>query len=135
MPFNAIYSNFVLSKQKEHSYIKFDKWLYSNYILIMANISVAEAKNKLPHFIHQTEVSGPIIISRRNQDVAVLISKNDYDNLVKTANSNSILAKAEQFRNKQYFSNQEVESIFSSAKENNTNGSSWENNIFDGVLE
>ena len=48
-----------------HSYIKFDKWLYSNYILIMANISVAEAKNKLPHFIHQTEVSGPIIISRR----------------------------------------------------------------------
>ena len=44
----------------------------------MANISVAEAKNKLPHFIHQTEVSGPIIISRRNQDVAVLISKNDY---------------------------------------------------------
>lgn len=103
----------------------------------MENISVAEAKNRLPYFIHQTEISGPVFISRRSTDVAVLISKNEYDNLVKMANANSILAKAEQFRNrnKEYFSNDEIESIFSAAKENSFNGTSHENNIFDGVLE
>lgn len=103
----------------------------------MENISVAEAKNKLPHFIHQTETLGPIVISRRNQDVAVLISKKDYDNLLQQSNTNSFLQKAEQFRkrNKDFFTNDEIESIFSKAKENNTKGTSWENNIFDGVLE
>lgn len=106
-------------------------------VILKTNISVAEAKNKLPYFIHLTEQSGPVVISRRNKDVAVLISKKEYEDLVQKAKSNSILARTENFRNrnKELFSNQDIDNIFSATKEDYLQKQSSQKNIFDGVLE
>ncbi len=48
----------------------------------MANaISIHEAKNTLTACIYQAEKSGPVTFTRHNKEVAVLVSKTDYDNL------------------------------------------------------
>lgn len=42
-------------------------------------VPIYEAKNRLPFFIHKAETEGPVFISRRNEVVAVIQSKEDYD--------------------------------------------------------
>lgn len=44
----------------------------------MNAIPVFEAKNKLPLYIHLSETQGPIPISRRNEEVAYIVSKEDF---------------------------------------------------------
>ncbi len=44
-------------------------------------VPVYEAKNRLPFFIHLAEKEGPVPIMRRNEEVAYIISKEDYDDL------------------------------------------------------
>ena len=44
----------------------------------MNAIPVFEAKNKLPFYIHLSETQGPIPISRRNEEVAYIVSKEDF---------------------------------------------------------
>lgn len=99
-------------------------------------VPIYEAKNKLPLFIHQVENEGPVIFSRHNKDVAVLISLEDYNALVKKANSVSFMEKAKAFRerNKDIFTNQEIDEIFNSARNSSEKGTSWEDSVFDGVL-
>ena len=50
-------------------------------------IPVFEAKNKLPFFIHLAETDGPVPISRHNQEVAYIISKADYEEILKSRKS------------------------------------------------
>ena len=47
-------------------------------------VPVFEAKNKLPFFIHLAETDGPVPISRHNQEVAYIISKADYEEMIKS---------------------------------------------------
>ena len=44
----------------------------------MTAVPIFEAKNKLPFYIHKAETEGPVLISRHNQDVAYIISKEDF---------------------------------------------------------
>ena len=45
----------------------------------MNAVPIFEAKNKLPFFIHKAETEGPIPITRRNKEVAYLVSKEDFE--------------------------------------------------------
>jgi len=42
-------------------------------------VPIFEAKNKLPYFIHQAEENGPVRISRHNEVVAYIVSKEDFE--------------------------------------------------------
>ena len=103
----------------------------------MNAIPIYDAKNRLPYFIHEAETSGPVLISRHNQNVAILISVSEYESLVKKANENSFIERARKFRerNKSFFTNEEIDSIFESAKDKSINGTSHENEVFSGVME
>ena len=43
--------------------------------------SIAEAKNRLPALVHETEHDHPIYLLRRGQPVAVLLSTREYERL------------------------------------------------------
>ena len=49
----------------------------------MNAIPVFEAKNRLPFYIHKAETEGIIPISRHNNVVAYIISREDFDELKK----------------------------------------------------
>lgn len=42
-------------------------------------VPIFEAKNKLPFYIHQAEKNGPVRISRHNDVVAYIVSKEDFE--------------------------------------------------------
>ena len=42
-------------------------------------VPIFEAKNKLPFYIHQAEENGPVRISRHNDVVAYIVSKEDFE--------------------------------------------------------
>ena len=42
-------------------------------------VPIFEAKNKLPVYIHQAEENGPVRISRHNDVVAYIVSKEDFE--------------------------------------------------------
>ena len=48
----------------------------------MNAVPIFEAKNKLPFYIHQAEENGPVRISRHNDVVAYIVSKEDFENTV-----------------------------------------------------
>ena len=43
------------------------------------SIPIFEAKNRLPFYIHKAETEGPVFLSRRGKNVAVIISQEEYD--------------------------------------------------------
>ncbi len=47
-----------------------------------AAVPIYEAKNKLPFYIHQAEENGPVCISRHNEVVAYIISKDDFEKAI-----------------------------------------------------
>ena len=47
-----------------------------------AAVPIFEAKNRLPYFIHQAEENGPVRISRHNEVVAYIVSKEDFEKSV-----------------------------------------------------
>lgn len=48
-------------------------------------IPIFEVKNKLPFFVHKAETEGPVAISRRDKEVAFIISKEEYEKLSNSA--------------------------------------------------
>lgn len=48
-------------------------------------VPIFEAKNKLTLLIHNAEEQGPVLLSRHNKEVAVIISIDDYNHLTKLA--------------------------------------------------
>ncbi|MBQ9207300.1 MAG: type II toxin-antitoxin system Phd/YefM family antitoxin [Treponema sp.] len=60
------------------SYFSCDNSLVREKSLMNA-VPIFEAKNRLPFFIHKAETEGPVAISRRNKEVAYIISKEDYE--------------------------------------------------------
>ncbi len=41
-------------------------------------VTIAEAKNRLPQIVHRVELGQPVEITRRSRPVAVIVSINDY---------------------------------------------------------
>lgn len=99
-------------------------------------IPIFEAKNKLPLFIHQAESDGPVFIARRNQNVAVLVSFAEYNSLVASAHKKkpAILERAEAFRKRTagMFTNNEIDKIFSDAKDKTLD--TYQTDVWDGVF-
>ena len=62
------------------------------------SIPIFEAKNKLPYFIHKAETEGPVFLSRRGKNVAVIISQAEYDE--KFANKRSFVDEVNELRQK-----------------------------------
>ena len=101
----------------------------------MNTVPMYEAKNKLPLFMHQAEETGPVFISRRNQPVGVLLSFEDYNRMINRSRKETILDKAAEFRRKTagLITNEEIDKIFD-VRDYSTKGTSWENDIFEGVF-
>lgn len=85
-------------------------------------VPIYEAKNKLTSYIHQAESEGPVTLTRHNQEVAVIISKAEYDSLVAKAreqqNKKPFLVRVKEFHkeHKGLFTDDEIDQIFNSAK-------------------
>lgn len=62
------------------------------------SIPIFEAKNRLPYFIHKAETEGPVFLSRRGKNVAVIISQNEFDE--KIANKRSFIDEVHELRAK-----------------------------------
>ena len=99
----------------------------------MNAIPLYEAKNKLPHFMHQAESLGPVFISRRNKTVGVLLSFEEYKKLTASKKDESILERAAEFREKTagLFTNEDIDMIFNSRNESSD---TYESDVFNGVF-
>ena len=65
-------------------------------------VPVFEAKNKLPFFIHLAETDGPVPISRHNQEVAYIVSKADYEEMMIASKPKKNIVEKMQERRKKY---------------------------------
>ena len=102
----------------------------------MNAVPMYEAKNKLPLFMHQAETSGPVFISRRNKTVGVILSIEEYNKLIAAKPKRTILEAAADFRKKvdDTLTDEEIDRIFN-VRDESTEGTSWENDIFKGVFD
>lgn len=108
-------------------------------------IPIFEAKNKLPFYVHLAETEGPVRLSRRNKEVAVIISASEYENMVLQLNNfmkeRSFVEKISAFRkrNESFYKNDnfdaQIQEIFSNLRPSDSNGFREEKNIWDDVLE
>lgn len=101
----------------------------------MTQVPIFEAKNKLPLFIHQAEDSGPIFISRRNKNVAVLISFDSYNRLVSKSKKPNIIERAKAFRERTGWNitNEEVDEIFANVRD--TTIDPYTTDVYEGVFD
>ena len=65
-------------------------------------VPVFQAKNKLPFYIHLAETEGPVPITRRNEVVAYIISKEDFEELKQSAPKEKSLVECLQERRREY---------------------------------
>lgn len=104
-------------------------------------VPIYEAKNKLTSYIHQAESEGPVTLTRHNQEVAVIISKAEYDSLVAKAreqqNKKPFLVRVKEFHeeHKGLYSDEEIDSIFNLSR--NYDCPRFDNaaHLFDGIME
>ena len=68
----------------------------------MNTVPVYEAKNKLPLFIHQAEQGNPLAITRHNNVVAYLISKEDFEAFTSGGKKEKSLVEKLQEKRKEY---------------------------------
>ena len=62
------------------------------------SIPIFEAKNRLPFYIHKAETEGPVFLSRRGKNVAVIISQEEYEE--KIAQKHSFIDQVHELRSK-----------------------------------
>lgn len=104
-------------------------------------VPIYEAKNKLPLYIHKAEEEGPVFLSRRNKDVAVILSMAEYESLLQKIkairNNMTFLERVQDFkeRNKDLYSDREIDEIFENARYKETRAFNDETNIWDGIME
>lgn len=102
----------------------------------MNTVPVYEAKNKLPLFIHQAEQGNPLAITRHNNIVAYLISKEDFEALTKGGKKEKSLAERMQERRKEYGLEDDdfdYTEYFDSLRERGYYGRPEGDHVFDGV--
>lgn len=110
----------------------------------MNAIPIVEAKNRLPFYLRKVEDGENVAISRHNREIAVIISKAEYDEFEdfleekrKKRRKKTFVERAAEFRkrNADIFTNEDVERIFGEVRESGIQGTEWENSIFDGIFE
>lgn len=81
-------------------------------------IPIFEAKNKLPFYVHKAESEGAVTLSRRNKEVAVLISITEYNSLLESAKSakkeKTFLERVSDFRkqNSEFYKNDNFDELY-----------------------
>ena len=101
-------------------------------------VPVFEAKNKLPFFIHMAETNGPVPITRHDQEVAYIISKADYDEMIKSPKKEkSLVQKLRENREKYGLEDDDFDytEYFDSLRDRNYFGRPSAEHIFDDVEE
>lgn len=100
----------------------------------MNAVPMYEAKNKLPFFMHQAEESGPVFITRRNKTVGVILSFDEYNQMLTRTRKGTILDRAAEFRKKVdgTLTNEDIDRIFD-VRDNTPD--SYESHVFDGVFD
>lgn len=108
-------------------------------------VPVFEAKNKLPLYIHQAEEKGPVILSRHNKDVAVLISIEEFNQLMEDRKAYrkklNIVERAKLFRerHKELYEGEDfdktIDQIFNQLREDQPSSYFKEKHVWDDVLE
>ena len=100
----------------------------------MNAVPMYEAKNKLPFFMHQAEESGPVFITRRNKTVGVILSFDEYNQMLARTRKETILDRAAEFRKKVdgTLTNEDIDRIFD-VRDNTPD--SYESHVFDGVFD
>ena len=99
-------------------------------------VPVFEAKNKLPFFIHLAETDGPVPISRHNQEVAYIISKADYEQMmIDSKPKKSIVEKMQERRKKYNLEDDDFDytNYFDSLRDKSYFGRPGSEHIFDNV--
>lgn len=108
------------------------------------SIPIFEAKNKLPFYVHMAETEGPVRLSRRNKEVAVIISASEYENMVLQLKSlmkeKSIVERVQNFKKKYADIYAECDlgmELESAIAERNHNKSEWRknHNVWEGILD
>ena len=102
----------------------------------MNTVPVYEAKNKLPYFIHKAEQGNPLAITRHNNIVAYLISKEDFEEFTKGGKKEKSLVTRIQERRKEYGLEDDdfdYTEYFDSLRERGYYGRPEGDHVFDGV--
>lgn len=102
----------------------------------MTAVPVFEAKNRLTFYIHKAETEGPVLISRHNQDVAYIISKEDFDEFQKQGKKEKTIVERFQERRKEYGLEDDdfdYTAYFDSLRDRNYYGRPGAEHIFDEV--
>ena len=100
----------------------------------MNAVPIFEAKNKLPFYIHQAEEGSPVAISRHNNVVAYLVSKEDFEKA--TAPKKKTLVETVAERRIAYGLEDDdfnISAYYESIKERGYYGKSDSGNLFEGV--
>lgn len=101
----------------------------------MNTVPIFEAKNKLTFFIHQAENDGPVFISRRNKNAAVLMSFDEYESLVQQSKKTTFLEKLDAFKKcrPKELTDEEIFEVFDSVRD--TTIDTYQTNVFEGVFD
>ncbi len=102
----------------------------------MNTVPVYEAKNKLPLFIHQAEQGNPLAITRHNNVVAYLISKEDFEAFTCGGKKEKSLVEKLQEKRKEYDLEDDdfdYTEYFDSLRDRNYFGRPGAEHIFDEV--
>ena len=102
----------------------------------MNAIPIFEAKNKLPLFIHQAEQGNPLAITRHNNVVAYLISKEDFEAFTSGGKKEKSLVEKLQEKRKEYDLEDDdfdYTEYFDSLRDRNYFGRPGAEHIFDEV--
>ena len=97
-------------------------------------IPIFEAKNKLPFYIHQAEENGPVRISRHNDVVAYIVSKEDFEKAM-APKEKSLVEKIQESRIAYGLEDDDFDytAYFDSCRERNCYGREDSSHIFDEV--
>ena len=63
-----------------------------------AAVPIYEAKNRLPYYIHQAEENAPVRISRHNEVVAYIVSKEDFESAFARPKGKSLVERSQEIR-------------------------------------
>ena len=97
-------------------------------------IPIHEAKNRLPFYIHTAEKNGPVRISRHNEVVAYIVSKEDFEKSV-APKEKSLGEKSQESRIAYGLEDDDFDltEYFDSIRERNCYGREDSSHIFDEV--
>ena len=100
-----------------------------------SSVPIYEAKNRLPYYIHQAEENAPVRISRHNEVVAYIVSKEDFESAFARPRKKSIIEEVHEKRIAYGLEDDDFDltGYFDSLRERSCYGRSDSDHLFDEV--